>query len=252
MSEDIDPQQEEQADRKPATELRFLADTYMQAQKFRISCENRARSLEQGVDVAEEAQQEFISVLAERFKGIEEEIFDRMAQSVKTHPAWPWLSAVKGIGPTLAVKILGMIPDISGFDTMSSLWRYSGLSVTPDGKAERPVKGEKLHYNKRLKTTMYLVAGSFLKSNSPFRRIYDEARAYYAQMRPDWTDGHRHLAAMRKMEKVFLGCLYIYWREALGLPVRDPYPVEKLGHTTVYRPEEFAEVKVKKRTRKAG
>ena len=238
-------------ERPPTTELRFLADMYAQAQKFRVACENRARSIEQGADVAEDGQREFSALLGERYKAIEEEIFGRMSQAVKDHPAWPWLSAVKGIGPTLATKILGMIPEIEGFETMSQLWRYCGLAVM-DGKAERKVKGEKLHYNNRLKTTMYIVAGSFLKSGSPFRRIYDEARAYYTEMRPDWTEGHRHLAALRKMEKVFLGCLYIYWREAEGLPVRDPYPVEKLGHTTVFRPEEFAEVKVKMRRKKTA
>lgn len=281
---------------KPTTELRFLADMYMQAQKMRVASENRARAVEQGADEAEQGQYAFLSGLGPRFKGIEDMVFKRMSGSVQDHPAWPWLSRVRGIGPTLATKLLGIVTDIECHKTMSSLWRMAGLAVK-DGHAERRVKGEKLKYSPRLKVTMFLIGDSFIKLNSPFKRHYDDAKKLYKERRFRidplikglescakthtldsplaashwnklqhelhvmgefeyerpmtkealdvlkkrclWNDFRIHLAAKRKMEKVFLGCLYIYWREAEGLLTRDPYAIEKYGHTEVYRPEDY-------------
>src|SRR5205085_10179308 len=108
-----------------------------------------------------------------------------------------------------------------------------------DGKAERPTKGEKLHYNKRLKTTLYLVAGSMLKSNSPYRKVYDDSKNYYTATRPDWTKAHIHMASLRKMEKVFISHLWQTWREAEGLDTRELYVHEKLGHEMKYNKEDF-------------
>jgi hypothetical protein len=183
-----------------------------------------------------------------------------------------WLGQVKGVGPVLAAKVLGLIGDIGPAETVSKLWRFAGYAVI-DGARERPTKGEKLHYNARLKTVCYLVSASFLKCNSPYRTlVYDPARVQYLQrftgqtetwcqrllatvrdgdgpqkteamreikaaLLPEaWTLGHQHLAAMRKMTKLFLSHLWITWREAEGLSVRDPYVQEKLGHTTILGP----------------
>lgn len=50
---------------------------------------------------------------------------------------------------------------------------------------------------------------------------------------------HVHLAAMRKLSKIVLACLWEVWREELGLPTRGLYVVEKLGHKNVVRPEDL-------------
>jgi hypothetical protein len=219
-------------------ELRWLADMYEQTQRMRIAATNRARSILQGRDMADASQAKFLEDLARQYQDIENDIVKRMAKAVKEHPVYPWLNNVKGIGPTLAAKLLGLIPDIESFTTVSKLWRYCGLAVV-NGKAERPIRGERLRYNPRLKTTMYLVASAFLRANSPYRRVYDEARSYYEATRPDWTKAHVHNAALRKMEKVFLAHLWEAWREAEGLPVRALYVHEKLGHEMLYRREDF-------------
>lgn len=44
---------------------------------------------------------------------------------------------------------------------------------------QRPKKGEKLSYNRRLKTAVYLAGESFIRSRSPFRKLYDEAKIRY-------------------------------------------------------------------------
>jgi len=94
-------------------------------------------------------------------------------------------------------------------------------------------------YNKRLKATVYLIATSFMRSGSPYRQIYDSARDHYARTHSEWTKGHAHWAALRKMAKVFLSHFWARWREAVGLPTRELYVIEKLGHTRKYEAIEF-------------
>lgn len=147
------------------------------------------------------------------------------------------MSSVRGVGPMLAAKVISMI-DIQRATTISSLWKYAGYGVT-DGVRDKPTKGLRLSYNKRLKATCYLVGTSFLKCCSPYRKIYDSAREYYEASRPEWTKAHQHNAAMRKMIKHWLAHLWLVWRELEGLPTESPYVVAYLKHEHVSKPEEY-------------
>lgn len=151
-----------------------------------------------------------------------------------------FLKKVKGIGPVISGKLIFFIKDIERFPTVAKLWRYAGLGVDDDGKAERMRKGQKPRFNPRFKGLMYNVGVVLVRSKSKYKRIYDKAKEYY-QANRDWTKSHIHLAAMRKMEKLFLSHVWMVWRELEGLPVRDPYPVEYLGHSTILYPWEFIE-----------
>lgn len=53
--------------------------------------------------------------------------------------------------------------------------------------------------------------------------------------------GHVHNMCVRRMVKLFCSHLWVVWREALNLPIRDPYPIEYLGHTTIIRPWDMAD-----------
>ena len=48
--------------------------------------------------------------------------------------------------------------------------------------------------------------------------------------------GHLVAIAKRRTIRLWIDCLYFVWREALGLPVPEPYPIAKLGHTTKIDP----------------
>ncbi|MDO8521591.1 MAG: hypothetical protein Q7S52_05745 [bacterium] len=50
-------------------------------------------------------------------------------------------------------------------------------------------------------------------------------------------EGHLHMRAMHRMMQLFLDLLWVEWRTAEKLPLREPYPIEYLGHTTVITPE---------------
>lgn len=216
-------------------ELRWMADTYEQIQRVRIGIGNRVWA--STADRDSNMPHPFLQSLHEKLFKIETDLGKEMKDILEDHLAWPWLSRVKGIGPTLATKILGLIGDISRYDTVSKLWRYAGYGVI-DGKAERNVKGEKSHFNRRLKTALYLVGDSFIKSRSPYRQFYDKAKERYAG-REGWTPLHISLAARRKMIKIFLAHLWETWREAQGLPIRKPYVIDYLEHTTYVNPWEM-------------
>lgn len=218
--------------------LRALVDLRdRQIQKGRIQFQLRLDAIQRGADQSNGQQIEIVTRWMDHFAALESELDQDIAVAVATEPVYNDLVALKGIGPLLSAKLIAMI-DIQRANTVSALWRYAGYAVI-NGKRERPVKGEKLHYNKRLKTTLYLVASSFLRCNSPYRAIYDDARDYYQANRPDWTKGHQHRAALRKMIKVFLAHLWERWRIVEGLPTRRLYVHEKLGHQHIHQASDF-------------
>lgn len=217
--------------------LRWVADSYDQVQRVRLAMDNRLRAYAQGRDESEIKLQGPAALVADNLADAEKQLAKMMNELVKQHPAWEWLSQVRGIGGVLACELLGLL-DINRARHVSSFWKFCGLAVV-DGERDRLKKGEKAPYSKRAKTVCYLIGESFLRSNSPFRRVYDDARVHYEATHPEWTPLHQHRAAMRKMEKVFLACLWIVWRKELGLPTELPYAHEHLGHKQLYSPEDF-------------
>lgn len=213
-------------------QARDLIDTYTMVQKNRIAFGNRVDAIEQGRDQADEATLRILKRYHGRFAAFEEEIAEDIRLLTNGEEIIERMVDVKGVGQHLAAKVACHI-DITKAPTVSSLWKYAGLAVRDDGKADRPVKGEKLGYNKRLKTAVWLVGSSFVKQrNSPYRDEYDRAKAYYEENRKDWTKMHRHLAAQRKMVKVWLSHLWFVWRSIEGLETRSPYAIEKMDEHT--------------------
>jgi len=206
-------------------------------QRERKRFDNRIRAIQQGRDEPSEGELEIYEIYFNRFKSIEEEIDCFVKDHVKDIPIYPFIVSVKGIGPLLAAQIISQI-DITKADTVSSLWKYAGYGVT-DGKADRPRKGQKLTYNKHLKTIFYKVGVQFLRNDSPYRLYYDKAKEYYQANRTDWTAGHIHNASLRKMIKLFISHLWHVWRELEGLPTRLLYVQEKLGHDHIITPKEL-------------
>jgi hypothetical protein len=98
------------------------------------------------------------------------------------------------------------------------------------GKAQKRVRGEKLNYNPWLRTKLVgVMAGNLLKSGSPYRKLYDDYKHRWQSAGKGTSDGHRHNAALRYMTKMVLQDIWRLWREAEGLPIREPYAVEYLG-----------------------
>lgn len=159
-----------------------------------------------------------------------------------------FLKPIRGIGPAMAGVILSEF-DIHRARYVSSLWKYAGLDVGPDGRGRsrrkehlvqrdyinadgEPAQRASITYNPFLKTKlMGVLAGSFLRSASPYADIY---RSYKHRLETDpakveWTKGRRNEAAKRYMVKMFLAHLYNFWRPLEGLVVEPPYSEAKLG-----------------------
>jgi len=281
--------------------LRFLADGYEQAQRKRIGCGEQIRAVLQGRDETWGEGTEEIAGVEEMLGAIasgeesgpvpilgrmyhrawseEQELRKEMERALKEHVCWPWLSQVKGIGPTLACKLLARL-DPRKATTASAFWAYAGLATVPGeryacaacgmtrdwpvgynvtGKHQalgstasctgalvkvagpedgvraaqpKPARGQKSTYDAYVKKQMYLVGTGFLKvPRGKYEQVYRAERAKLDRERVGWADGRKHLTALRKTEKLFLSHLWQVWREALGLPVGQPYAITVLGHS---------------------
>jgi hypothetical protein len=93
----------------------------------------------------------------------------------------------------------------------------------------RPERGDRSPYDAKAKKACYLIGVSMLRAGGPYEERYRAERRRLDQERSDWTDARKHLAALRKMEKLFLSHLWLVWRTALDLPLTQPYPHAHLG-----------------------
>ena len=160
-----------------------------------------------------------------------------------------FLEGVKGVGPAMAGVIISEI-DITKAKYPSSLWKYAGLDVGPDGNGrsrkkehlvdveyedkEGEIKTKKgITFNPFLKTKLTgVLAASFLKvKESPYKDCYYNYKARLEQhpSHKDKTKGHRHNMAMRYIVKIFLIDLHREWRVLAGFPASTPYSEGKLG-----------------------
>jgi hypothetical protein len=271
-----------------ARDLRWITDAYEQAQRVRLQAGERIRAIVQGRDPRlestplEEAdivlrairQGEHdgpVALLGRTYRRHweeEQELRRAMEEALRTHPVWEWLSQVRGIGTTLAARLLARL-DLSRAPTPSSFWAYCGLATVqgqlyrcatcgatavtaasrtiraahkdPSGQPCRgaleqvavpeglrvaqpsPSRGESAAYDRQAKKICYLIGVSFLRSKSLYREIYDRERERLLRERADWSKARQHLAALRKMEKLFLSHLWAVWAEAEGKPIVRPY-----------------------------
>jgi hypothetical protein len=171
-----------------------------------------------------------------------------------------YLHSVTGVGPAMAGVLIAFFdprraPRVSGF------WKYAGLDVDKgSGRSRREehlVEREYTDRNGEIKTRMGVtynpflktklmgvLGGSFLRSGSEWRNVYDgykhrlesdRARQKVSvavwkkrykinpeEARKLWTPGRIHAAATRYMIKMFLAEFWLKWRTMEGLPVTTP------------------------------
>ncbi len=91
---------------------------------------------------------------------------------------------------------------------------------------------ERRAYDAYAKKIMWQIATSFVKCGGPYEQFFRKERAKLDRERPGWAKAGKHFTALRKTEKLFLSHLWLVWREALGLPITEPYAHGQLGHTS--------------------
>jgi len=181
-----------------------------------------------------------------------------------------WLDGIKGVGTVAAAQIIGNIDihkatTVSKIWQYCGL--NPGMVVgkkrveNKDGSfklvpTNKMIRGDKLTtgfvapFNKHMRTALCgVLADGFIKAQAPYalthyypykerlagsEQITEEIRSAGAKPeRLAWKDAkpaHRDRAAKRKMIKHFLADLYVAWRTMEGLPVREPYQQQYLGH----------------------
>jgi len=241
-----------------ANNVRSLVDARNQIQKARISFENRVGAIERGTDDPVVIEGEVNPISQKYFKifdDLEKNLTGDLEREAADVPIVKQMVNLNGISFTTAAQLYSMI-DISRCPTISALWRYAGYGCGEDGVIDRIKKGEKSCFNRRLKCLLHVVATNFLRSKkrSPFRDVYDKAKKKYEKKieNGEWEKkngwkAHVHMAAMRKMKKIFLATLWTRWRELEGLQIRTPYVEEYLKHNHIYKPEDFGWVPINKR-----
>lgn len=218
--------------------IRGVTESYYDVQHVRIEIENQLRAYRQGGSEQDEDYVFFKENVLKRMLEAEKMIAKYLNQQNKGFPIYTlWLKNINGVGPILSARLIAMIEDIERFATISKLWRYCGLAVAEDGHAEKKKKGEKLHFDPRMKVLCWKIGESFVKKKGGYRTLYEKFRAEYDEKwktpedcgsvgcknKKKCLDGHRYMAAKRKTVKVFLAHLWQKWREIKGLPVENVF-----------------------------
>ncbi|MCF6278499.1 MAG: hypothetical protein L3J16_07115, partial [Anaerolineales bacterium] len=127
--------------------LVVLTRLYEAQQKTRIGLGNRISAAERGTSRATEAELNEWKAWFDTFHANEKGLLKSVLEELKTVSVGPDLLSLRGIGPSLAGKLLARI-DISRSGSVSALWRYAGQGVSDywvnaDGRVVAPLTGYK-------------------------------------------------------------------------------------------------------------
>lgn len=235
------------------TELKVLIDGREQIRKLMNSLNNRMLAAKRGTDQMDAITEAWIKLqVKETTKQLGKQ--DRRIEKYLKSLDMPIVKAalnIRGLG-AMTVAYLMVYIDITKAEYASSLWSYVGLDKP---SRERYTKGESGGGNKTLRTVLYTMADSMIKTRSVYRDVYDAEKTklenslrvtksrntqgkliecLWSQTKPC----HRHGAALRKLQKHFLADFWFVWRTLEGLPTAALYVEAKLGHTGIVKPEE--------------
>jgi hypothetical protein len=234
-------------------ELKIMVDARQQVIKFINSLNNRLLAKNRSTDQLDKFTQEWMK---QKVKEAQSQLgkTDRRIEKYVRHldiPIAKIALKIRGLGANTVAYLLVYI-DITKAEYASSLWSYCGYDKAAH---ERYTKGESGGGNKTLRTVLFTMASSMIKTRAIYRDVYDNEKKKLENsmkfthsrntqgkliecMWKDTKPCHRHGAAIRKMVKHFLADLWYVWRTLEGLDTPCLYPEAKLGHTGIVKPEE--------------
>ena len=238
---------------KQLDELKVLIDGREQLRKSFNSDNNRMLAMKRGTDTLDKQTYEYLETKSQDTKKELSKIDRRIGKHLKDmdHPVIKSALGIKGLGANTVAYMMSYI-QIEKAQYASSLWSYCGYDKASHNRYEKGVTGGG---NKTLRTVLYTMADSMIKTRSVYRDVYDaektklEASKKITKSRNTqgkliecmWSETkpcHRHGAAMRKMIKHFLADWWFVHRTLEGLPTAPLYVEEKLGHTGIIQPKE--------------
>lgn len=221
--------------------LRYYHRNMYSIQKLRISAGNAEGALDR-IGMLESEKLFMRETFHTGLKRLEGQMERRCLKHLETLPIWTeYLEKVRGIGPRLGASLVSIIANPARFENNSALYKYAGL-VSVDGVIQKRRKGEQAKWSSELKTTLYKLTDSWIKLGGGYRKYYDQFKKRETErnlQRPkeeQLSKGHIDARTRRRTAKLFLSHFLQRWREIEGLPVRQPYPIEYLGHTGIIEP----------------
>lgn len=176
-------------------------------------------------------------------KNKEERWKDLVIEQVGEEPIYDkWLKNINGIAGILSAHLLYYFGYCENAKHVSNCWSYAGLA--PDSKHK---EGESSNFNVKLRTAMWKLADTLLKTNfyktedgkrhpGRYRRIYEEAKSKYIdRLENDKVDvpgsrGHADNMARRILMKRFLSDYYRVTKTMTGQKQTKPYGVKFGNH----------------------
>lgn len=226
--------------------LALAADVLDDIERVRIANENRLRQLTRPADevdadggmrgfglTVEHPDVARLAAMVATLGQVEKDATKNLEKVMKDHPLGPWVKGAVGVGLKQGARLIAAIGDPYWNTlhdrprTVSELWAYCGYSVI-NGRAQARARGEKANWSADAKMRTYLVAASCIKqTSSPYRAVYDEFRARYAdathpvecrrcgpsgkpaQTGTPLSSGHQHARSLRASGKAVLRDLWI-------------------------------------------
>jgi hypothetical protein len=233
--------------------LKSLMDAREQIRKLNNSLNNRLLALKRRTDSLDKVTSEWLTLQEKETKSELSKLDRRIAKHLKTMqlPIIKSAMLIKGLGPITIAYIIIYV-DIDKARYASSLWSYVGLDKPSYKRYEKNISGGG---NKTLRTALYAMAESFIKTRNIYRDVYDSEKLKLEHsenvtmsrntqgklIECKWSETkpcHRHGAAIRKMIKHFLADFWYVWRTLEGLDTPMLYPEAKLGHSGIVKPQE--------------
>lgn len=212
-------------------ELRIAAEEFASRQQERLRSRNRMRLdwADGGYGDVFNARMAPVVEAMEKAEAAARLAMVRTYRLTVTPAVREWQQTSLGIGEHTIARLLGIIGDPcvkivhkwegTGSDrsllvadpewrTVSELWSYCGHGDAARRKRKGMSADEAFMLGSPgAKSTVWNIAVACIKVNrGPYREAYDEARTKYAER--DWTDGHRHAAALRFTGKRILRDLW--------------------------------------------
>lgn len=247
--------------------FRAFTDSYIAVQKVRVASENRVRSIIQGRDEDERNRKRMFESLA-LLKKNEKEFVKMAKQVLIEEPVYnEFLSNIKGVGETLAMKILSYPFDLE--KNVSSWWAMAGLVpvvwkceceeghkillpkdpekhvelrcyanvnsgkcnafiVKSEIASSKRHTGYRAFWNSKLKALGYIITDEFIKLGVYYRKVWEKFKEDGLKKGMKPLHANRH--ARRLTYKIFLSHLHECGCELKNVNYRKPYAFDFLNH----------------------
>ena len=246
-------EEREASEQMPANVARYIVDAYYQAQNHRIRAHQQI--------VSEHRDSAIVARIMTDAQRAERTYRTALGRYAAAHTVGQWSLTQKGIGPVIAAGLLAHI-NIEHCPNVGPLWRFTGL----DPSLPKASKGEKRHYNTKLKTLCWKIGESFVKvsghEDAHYGHVYlvrkereiaknamcefkdqaaeilrnknigKETDAYKAYSEGKLPPAHIHARAKRYAVKLFLSHWhYVAFESRYGVPPERPYILTKPEHS---------------------